>query len=283
MKIGIKAAANQLRMQMASSPAAGLVGPEEIDTMLAGANAFLDAAANPPPNTSFNDAMKENVDAGMFAAQARFVGMQSVWERNAFLLRADAPPDLPAQQVGEATFSLERASMWIDDTSYVQLRLRMEGQMKAGKKSVPIVIELDERDYVFVSGLYEPRKKTMRITGLMGGMELDPKEAKKAAKMRADMEKLKAQIAAMPPSQKAMVQGQIDKAEAMMNQMIGNDVIQTDVEYMIYSVNKGPPFKWMPYCPSLEPDAPPFQVSQVSTDPNYPGPLPPPPARNCPT
>ncbi len=219
MKVGINYAAEQLSLQMAGSPAAGLVGAGEIDGMLAGANAFLDAAASPPPNTSFNDAMKENVDAGMFAAQARFVAMQSVWNRNAFLLRADAPPDLPAQQVGDATFVLERASMWIDAVNYVQLRLRMEGQMKAGKKSVPVVIELDERDYDFVNGLFEPRKKTMRITGLMGGMELDPKEAKKVAKMRADMEKMKAQIAAMPASQKAMVQGQIDKAEAMMNQM----------------------------------------------------------------
>jgi len=285
MKLGITYAANHLSMQMAGSPAAGLVGSEELTGMLAGANAFLDAAATPPPNTSFNDAMKENVDAGMFAAQAQFVGMQSVWERNAFLLRAAAPPDLPAQQVGEATFALERASMWIDADNYVQLRLRMEGQMKAGKKSVPIVIELEERDYVFVNGLFEPRKKTMRITGLMGGMELDPKEAKKVAKMRADMEKLKAQIAAMPPSQKAMIQGQLDKAQAMMDQMTGNDVIETDVEFMIYSVNKGPPFKWMPFCPSLELNVPPFpplaQGSQVPTDANYPGP-PPPQQPQCP-
>jgi hypothetical protein len=271
LKLGMNTLAGGLSTQMIGTPAGQILRPAAMEGMLEGANAFLDAAATPPPNTGAADAMDASVNAVMFAERARFIGRETVNGQEAFLLRADDLSDLPAQEMGEATFVLERASVWIDAEMYVQLRLRMEGRMEADKRSVPIVIELNELDYASVGPLYEPLSKVMRITGLMSGMEMDPKQAKKMAKARADMEKLKLQIAQMPASQRAMVQGQVDKAEAMMAQMLGNDVMETEVELMVYSINKGPPFKWLPFCPSLEPDAPAFPTPVAGATPPPPG------------
>jgi len=228
---------------------------DDMDTFLGAA-----AQARSRENDGRADATKAGVDMAGFAERARFVGMEAVRGREAFLLRVDDVSGIPEQQMGDATFVIERGSLWIDKQYYVQLRLRMEGRMEAaGKPSVPIVIELEELDFVYIPPLYEPRRKVMRLTGLMGGMAMDPKQAQKLAKAQADMEKMKVQLAQLTPQQRAMVQGQVDKAEAMMAQMTGgNDVVETEVEYMVYSINKGPPFNWRPFCPSLEPDAPKF-------------------------
>lgn len=258
MKLGMNMLADGLNREMIGTPAGQVLGPGAMDGMLEGANAFLDAAASPPPNTSGADAMDASVNAAMFAERARFVGRETVNGREAFLLRADDLSDLPAQEVGEATFVMERASVWIDAEEYVQLRLRMEGRMEADGRSVPIVIESEELAYGSVGPLYEPYRKVMRISGLMSGMSMDPREAQKMEKMRRDMERARVQLAQMPPAQRAMVEGQVAKAEAMMAQMLGNDVMETEVDFMVYSINKGPPFKWLPFCPSLEPGVLPF-------------------------
>lgn len=109
-----------------------------------------------------------------------------------------------------------------------------------------------------MGGLYEPISSVSRITGLMSGMDLDPKQRAKMEKAKADMEKLKQKIAAMPPSQRAMFEGQIAPAMAQLERMTGSDVIEAEVEYMVYSINKGPPYNWKPFDASLEPDAHPF-------------------------
>ncbi len=259
LKLGMNLLAGGLSAQIAGTPAAGILGPGAFDGMMAGVNEFLDAATNPNPlpNTSEDDAISA-ANAARAMARARVVGIETVNGQRAFLLRADNLSDIPVQQMGDATFVLERASMWIDAEKYVELRLRMEGRMEAGGRAVPIVIESEELDYASVGSLYQPLSKVMRISGLMSGMSLDPKEALKMEKMRRDMERMRVQLERMPPAQRAMVAGQVAKAEAMMAQMTGNDVMETTVEFMVYSINKGPPFKWMPFCPSLEPDAQPF-------------------------
>lgn len=132
--------AGPLGAQMTGTPAGQMLGPGGMDQFMDGANQFLNAAANPPPNTSAEDAMSASVDAAMFAERARYIGMQMVNGQNGFLLRADNLGDLPAQQVGDATFIVKRVSVWIDDDQYVQLRLRVEGVMTSGKKAVPIIM-----------------------------------------------------------------------------------------------------------------------------------------------
>ncbi len=253
--------AGPLGAQMTGTPAGRFMPPGAMDQVMDGANKFLDAAANPPPNTSGEDAMNAAAGAAMFAERGRYIGMEMVNGQNAFLLRADDLGDLPVQQVGDATFTMKRISVWIDDDQYVQLRLRVEGVMTSGNKTVPIVIEQDQLDYASVGRLYEPLSSVSRITGLMAGMDLDPKQRAKMEKAKADMEKIKRKIAMMPPSQRAMFEGQIAPAMAQLERMTGSDVIEAKVEYMVYSIDKGPPFKWKPFDSSLEPDAQPFVSS----------------------
>lgn len=275
MAVGMQGALNevagQLGTQMIGTPAGRLLGPGAMDQMVAGYSEFLEAAATYRPNDGRADAQRDAADIAAFAGRARLLGRVQVNGQEAFHLVADGLSDLPAQEVGEATFVVERVGVWVDTEELVQLRLRIEGVMKAGKKRAPIAIELNELDYASVGPLYEPLSNEMLISGLMAGMELDPKERQKMEKARAEMEKLQQQLAQMPASQRQMVQGQVDKAMAQLNAMTGRDIIKSDVEFMVYSINKGPPFEWLPFCPSLEPDAQPFLPSAVGSGSPPPG------------
>jgi hypothetical protein len=276
--------AGPLSAKLMGTPVGRMMPAGAMDEMVGGATTFLDAAATYREGDGRAEATGAALDALQFAQRASLQGTHTVLGgRRAYLLVADGLSDLPAQQVGEATFVVNKVSVWIDTEEFVQLQLRVAGTMEKDGQSVPMKIELNQWDYAQVGPLYEPRRRMMGISGLMAGSQLDPKQQQKMAKAQADMEKLRQQIAAMPASQRAMIQGQVDKAERQLALMTENDVMTSEIELMVYSINKGPPFDWMPFCPSLEPDAKPFQVSQVSTDPNYPGPLPPPPPRNCPT
>ena len=255
--IGIMA--GPLSAQLIGTPVGQMMPAGAMDEMVGGATAFLDAAATYQEGDGSAEAAGAYFDAAQFAQRASLQGTHTVFGgRRAFLLVADGLSDLPAQQVGEATFVVNKVSVWIDTEKFVQLQLRVAGTMEKDGQTVPMKIELNQWDYAQVGSLYEPRRRMMGITGLMAGSQLDPKQQREMAKAQADMEKLKQKIAAMPASQRAMIQGQVDKAERQLALMTQEDVMTSEIELMVYSINKGPPFDWMPFCPSLEPDAPPF-------------------------
>ncbi|MEZ4411592.1 MAG: hypothetical protein R2910_01235 [Gemmatimonadales bacterium] len=255
--IGIMA--GPLSAKLIGTPVGQMMPAGAMDEMVGGATAFLDAAATYQEGDGRAEATAAYFDAAQFAQRASLQGTHTVFGgRRAYLLVADGLSDLPPQQVGEATFVVNKVSVWIDTVEFVQLQLRVAGTMEKDGQSVPMKIELNQWDYAKVGPLYEPRRRMMGISGLMAGSQLDPKQQQKMAKAQADMEKLKRQIAAMPASQRAMIQGQVDKAERQLALMTNNDVMTSEIELMVFSINKGPPFDWMPFCPSLIPGAPPF-------------------------
>ena len=259
MRYGIGLTTSMLGPELIGTPAGRALGPNGLDLLTSDLNKFLEATAVIREGDGKSEATTTALDGLEFASRARLAGKGTVFGgREAFRLVAENLSDLPAQQVGEATFVVDKVNVWIDTQEYVPLQLRVEGTMKNGKESAPIKLELNQLDYVQVGSMYEPRRQLMGISGLMAGAKLDPKQKKEMEKAQADMQKLKDQIAAMPASQRAMIEGQVAKAEAQLAMMTGRDVITAEVELMVYSINKGPPFKWIPFAASLEPDAPPF-------------------------
>jgi hypothetical protein len=264
--------AGPLSAQLSGTPVGQMLPAGAMDEMVGGATAFLDAAATYQEGDGRAEATAAYFDAAQFAQRASLQGTHTVFGgRRAFLLVADGLSDLPPQQVGEATFVVNKVSVWIDTEKFVQLQLRVAGTMEKDGQTVPMKIELNQWDWAQVGSLYEPRRRMMGISGLMAGSQLDPKQQQKMAKAQADMEKLKQQIAAMPASQRAMIQGQVDKAERQLALMTNNDVMTSEIELMVFSIDKGPPFDWMPFCPSLEPDAPPFPTPVAGANAPPPG------------
>jgi hypothetical protein len=241
-----------MKQAIAGVPGGGMASAK-IDEAVATFPGFLAQAASYRESDGRQEATDQAMGVAAFAQRARLVGTNTVFGgRPAFHLVADSLSDLTSNQVGEAEFVVDKISLWIDTEEFVQLQLRVFGTMKNKDQSMPIKIELNQWNYAQVGPMYEPRSQLMGITGLMGGSQLDPKQQREMAKARADMEKLKQQIAAMPASQRAMIQGQVDKAERQLALMTDQDVISSEVQLMVYSINKGPPFYWKPTCPSLE-------------------------------
>jgi hypothetical protein len=246
-------AAGAIGPQLIGTPIGQAMDPAAMDKMMLGLDQFLMAAATYDPGDGKAEAEDEVLGAAMFATRAVLGGRHTVFGgRDAYLLVAQGFSDLPEQQVGEATFVVDKISVWVDTEKFVQLQLRVAGKMKNGGESRPIGIELNEWEYKQVGPMYEPTRRLMGITGLMGGSQLDPKQKKEMEKAQADMQKLKEQLAAMPASQRAMIQPQIDKAEAQLALMTSKDIMTAETELMVYSINRGPPFYWKPTCPSLE-------------------------------
>ncbi len=241
-----------MKQSIAGVPGSGMASAK-IDEAMATFPGFLAQAASYRENDGRQDATDQAMGVAAFAQRARLVGTNTVFGgRPAFLLVAEGLSDLSPRQVGEAEFVVDKISLWIDTEKFVQLQLRVFGSMKKKDQSMPIKIELNQWNYAEVGTMYEPRSQLMGITGLMGGSQLDPKQQREMAKARTDMEKLKQQIAAMPASQRAMIQGQVDKAEKQLALMTDQDVISSEVGLMVYSINKGPPFDWKMGDPSLE-------------------------------
>ncbi len=130
----------------------------------------------------------------------------------------------------EAT--INQVSIWLDPQYYVRRRTRMEGTIKQGRKSEPFFMERENQDYrrVDETYLYEPYRQILKMGGMM-----NDKQRRELAKAQAELEKAKAQLAQMPPAQRAMVEGMMASQMAQLDNLVDNgaatvEIITTNVE-----------------------------------------------------
>lgn len=191
-------------------------------------------------------------DMAEFARRSRLVGTEAVpasalsdATRNAYLLVAEDLSDIELEQPeGDATFTLEKASIWIDTEEYVPLRLLMEGNVEADGQTRDLTIEKLDLDYRQVGPLYESFHQVYRLGGITAA--LSEKEQKELAKAKEEMEKAKQQMAGMPEAQREMVMkmmgSQMEKLEAMT---AGGEITST-TDVVSIAVNEGPPTPYGP-------------------------------------
>ena len=225
-------------------------------SMMQGGAMFLRAGAEAERSgAAYADEGRDAANvAGMaqFARRARLAGRDTVSGHGAFLLRADDLSDVPLEQPdGDAKVTLSSASLWIDTTAYVPLRLQLNGVVDADGSTSPFTLELLQQDYRQAGPLYEPETRVMRMSGLMGGMARDPakkkeveKMKKDAAKAQADYEKMKPQLAQLPPATREMVVRRMETAMQQLKMMTEDDVFEAVVTSRIIGVNEGPPVGW---------------------------------------
>jgi hypothetical protein len=183
------------------------------------------------------DALEHARDMDDFARMAHLVGTESVNDRDAFLLRAD---DLNIiQSDGDQEFTINTASLWIDTADYVVLKMKFDGIAEADGESRAMTIEKTDSDFRTVagSGMYQPFKQKFRIAGIMTPEE--EAEMKVAAEQLLEFD---AQVAAMPPSQQAMMEKMMGpKIETLRSILSGDGIVATTEIHNILVNTDGPP------------------------------------------
>lgn len=196
------------------------------------------------------DAMR---DMSAFAERAKVVGTEPVAvtdnpsgpTRDAYLVVADGLSDIELDQPeGDAKFTMETVSLWIDTEELVPLRLLMEGQVENQGKKSPLTIEKLDLDYRQFGPLYESYQQVYTLGGLMAGMsEKDQKDLQKAVK---EMEKAKKQMEEMPEEQRAMVMKMMGSKMEELEKMAAGGNITSITDVVSVAVNEGPPTPYGP-------------------------------------
>jgi Putative peptidoglycan binding domain len=119
---------------------------------------------------------------------------------------------------GGGKFTMGAARMWFDADELVMLKHRIDGVARQGGTDKPFYIETESRDYRHVPGsnLYEPYESVTR----MGGM-LSEEDMAQMAEAKAQLDEFEAQLASMPPDQRAMMErmmgGQMETMRGLVN------------------------------------------------------------------
>ena len=253
MATGTRMLAAGFRLEGARAGPAGM-GTELVAGMLDSMALFADFAAVAEDSISDGraEAAEELRGAALLAARARLIGEEVVDGRRAYLLRATGLSDVQIEQAqGGPLFALDSASMWLDMAELVPLRISMAGQMTADGRAIPVTIEQQSLDYQAFGPLYEPRRQVNRITGLMEAMTTDPRQRRDMERARRDMERMKSEMARMEPdlaklpaAQRRMVEGRMNQAMAQFDQMMGEGVLEMEVQRTVRDWNRGPPLDW---------------------------------------
>ncbi|MDH3419330.1 MAG: peptidoglycan-binding protein [Gammaproteobacteria bacterium] len=188
--------------------------------MLSAAQAGLEARQSLA--TSNAQAQAETNRANQIAVQIEDLGIENT-------------PNGPMNRVGKSGLNqpmdtvdgqqtiLNGVSFLIDPQQRVILEHRFDGTMIAEGESRPFFIEVEHSDFRQVPGcdLYEPYKRTMR----MGGM-LDDEQMAQMEEARVQLAEFEAQLAAMPPQQRAMMEGMMGSQMDTMRNMVNGGAIE---------------------------------------------------------
>lgn len=189
-----------------------------------------------------------------FAHRARLAGTETVQGRRAYVLEADGLSGIGmAQADGDGAFSVHTVRMWIDATEYVSLRVEMEGDYEAEGKRTPVVFEISEEGHEATGPLYEPRRRTVRVSGLLEAMATDPERKEELEELRREAEKARVELAEakkqldqLPESARGLVEGQIERAERQLEMLSEDGRLEAVMELEVIGVNEGPPVDWTP-------------------------------------
>ena len=224
----------------------------------------MQAVTDSIASTIWNVADKESRDrspdaiiaaspAAAFVQHARFERVEPVrasrWEpgetdgsgeeRDAFLIVAENLSDLPlAQTDGAPKFVLDRISLWIDSQEYVPLRMRIEGTVDQGGRSMPIEIEKLDLDYQPAGPLFEAGN---RLTSQVGGAVWSNQGACQDAGIEGEAEGapgeagFDASIAALHGHEGH------GRPDEKAQQMVSGDELSSVIDVDDISVNEGPP------------------------------------------
>jgi hypothetical protein len=255
MAMGIDMLKGPMEREMAGAPGGAIMGAYLSDMMTDWATfGRAVAVAEDSISDGRDEARSTQQGRALFGSRARLVGTEVVDTFQTFHLLADDLTDIPVEQPEDGgTVTMIDANLWLDATDYVPRRLLMHMDVENDGRHVPIEIELVLSDYQRKGTLLVAGHHAMRLSGLMEAMAIDSKDRKKLEKARREAEQLRTRMANMdeemakvPASMRAMVQGQVDKALAQLDMLANEGAFVAELTFRIHSVNAGPPFDWIP-------------------------------------
>ena len=184
-------------------------------------------------------------EAKMFEAmgrEARFAGTETVDGREAYVLVADdlTDVDLGAASGIETDMRVRSAKIWLDTEDYVSLKSEME--IVSGGEAPPMTVEVTNRDYRRVGGLYEPFDRTIRSAGMASMMGGDSEMQERMQQGMQQMEQMRERMEDMPPAQRRMFEQQMERMGGMAGSG-GMDGMTIEMSTEEIVVNEGPPTK----------------------------------------
>jgi hypothetical protein len=153
------------------------------------------------------------------AERAELVGKAAVDGQECFVVKIDDFSGLDLGQnmtVGDqGEFVPKKATLYLDGSDYVLRKMEMEGETISGAQPQPMTAQVALTDYRNVEGMLHPFTIQVHATGAPSGI---PQED--LAKARGEMERMEKQLAALPESQRAMVEGMIRPQIEQLEQML---------------------------------------------------------------
>ncbi|MEN7341338.1 MAG: hypothetical protein AAAFM81_00290 [Pseudomonadota bacterium] len=177
-------------------------------------------------------------DAGAMPMLSRFMdsvtlaGEESVNGSDAWHLVANdidmsGPEDAP-------TFNIDDYELWVDQRTLQMVRVRMVGQVDDEGETRNIDMSIDFSDFRDVAGsaMNMPFAQSVKMTGAMSAEE--QAQMDEAIEALAEMEK---ELAAMPESQRAMVENMMGDRLQMMRDMVSGGAITFESQIQAVAVN----------------------------------------------
>lgn len=174
-------------------------------------------------------------DAEKIFANAELVGTDDVNGRSAWHLRSD---DINITETTNGQqFTINSVDYWMDRDDCVPLKFQMKGKATVdGGEPRDIFIEKIDSDYRQVPGtnMLMSYTQTMR----MGGV-LTPAEEKQLAEARVQMEEFEKQMAAMPASQRSMMESMMGSQMETLRKMVDTGAFEMEMHVKDVRVNEG--------------------------------------------
>lgn len=170
----------------------------------------------------------------LFRKRAKIVGKETIGKTRAIHARAE---DLNlVDEVDGEEITIHTMNLWIDAVKYVPVKVRIDGTVTQKRKSRAFFIERLDQDYRTVPGsqLYMPYRNVMRMGGVLG-----PKEQKEMEDARKKLADFDAQLAAMPPEERARVEGMMGSQMEMMRKMVDGGAMEIETTVRAIRINTG--------------------------------------------
>ncbi len=181
------------------------------------------------------DGVPVSNDYAQVFANAEVVGTTEIDGRNAWQVRSDGL-NITDNSNGQQ-FTLNSVDFWMDKDDCIPLKFHMKGKA-VGDDGKPrdIFIEKTDSDYRQVPGtkLLLSHRQVMR----MGGV-LTPAEEKQMAEARVQMAEFENQLAAMPASQRSMMEGMMGSRMEQMRKMLDTGAFEMEIRIIDVRVNEG--------------------------------------------
>lgn len=191
----------------------------------------FDEAEHDAAARSHAQRMTDSMNA--FIRTAKLVGSDSVDGRDAYHLQADRMNIV--EPMNDEELRVDTMSMWMDKSHYVPLKMRMQGTISSADGSRPVTIETLMADYREVPGsnMYESYRQVVS----MGGMLSEDQRAQ-IAEARQQLAKFEEQLAAMPDSQRRMMENMMGSQLEQFRKLAAGDGIE--IETVVTGIRVNP-------------------------------------------